>query len=52
MTVSASSAPATARHRLYYSPGSCSMAAHIVLEEIGQPYELQLISASGAREAR
>lgn len=32
-------------YRLYYSPGACSLAAHIVLEEIGQPYELELISA-------
>jgi glutathione S-transferase len=28
------------------------MAAHIVLEEIGVPYELQLISASGATEGK
>jgi glutathione S-transferase len=37
-------------HRLYYSPGSCSLAAHIVLEEVGQPYEVELVSASGRLE--
>ena len=34
-------------HRLYYSPGACSMAVHIVLEEIGELYELELVSARG-----
>lgn len=32
-------------HRLYYSPGACSLAVHIVLEEIGAPYEVELRSA-------
>ncbi|MBR0647888.1 glutathione S-transferase family protein [Plastoroseomonas hellenica] len=35
-------------HRLYYSPGACSLAPHIVLEEIGIPYALELRSARNA----
>jgi glutathione S-transferase len=31
-------------YRLYYAPGACSLAPHIVLEEIGQPYEVELVS--------
>jgi glutathione S-transferase len=33
-------------HTLYYSPQSCSLAPHIVLEEIGAPYATELITAT------
>jgi len=36
-------------HKLYYSPNSCSLAPHIGLEEIGQPYETELILATDGK---
>lgn len=37
-------------YRLYHSPGSCSLAPHILLEEIGAPYALELVSSRGERD--
>ncbi len=31
--------------KLYYSPGACSLAPHIVLQEIAEPFEIELISS-------
>src|ERR1043166_9006381 len=50
MTISDPIVKSASKHMFYYSPGTCSLAPHIVLEEIGEPYELTLISASGPRE--
>ena len=37
--------------KLYYSPGTCALADHIVLEWIGKPYELQRVSKEERKQA-
>jgi glutathione S-transferase len=34
-------------YHLYYSPGACSLAPHVALEEIGEPFEIELVPAVG-----
>ena len=35
---------------LYYAPGACSLAAHIVLEESGEKYEAKRVDFSKAEQ--
>ena len=30
--------------KLFYTPGACSIGIHVILEEIGQPYEAEIVS--------
>lgn len=37
---------------LYYSPGACSMAAHVALEEAGAPYELKPVNLGEGEQTK
>lgn len=38
--------------KLFYAPGACSMGIHILLEEIGKPYELSKLDIHGGENQR
>ena len=38
--------------KLYYAPGACSMGIHVVLEEIGKPYEAVKLDIHGGENYR
>jgi glutathione S-transferase len=38
--------------KLFYAPGACSMGIHLLLEEIGKPYELSKLDIRGGKNLR
>ena len=36
--------------KLYYSPGACSIGIHVLLEEIGKPYETELVNTAQGQQ--
>ena len=39
--------------KLYYAPGACSIGIHVLLEEIGKPYQAEAVNfREGAQYSR
>ncbi len=38
--------------KLYYAPGACSLGIHVLLEEIGKPYDLQKVDLQKGEQYR
>ena len=38
--------------KLFHTPGTCSMGIHVILEEIGRPYELQAVDLRGGEQSQ
>ncbi|MDX5930902.1 glutathione S-transferase family protein [Acidiphilium acidophilum] len=36
--------------KLYYAPGSCSIGTHVILEEIGKPYQSHEVNLAGGEQ--
>ena len=36
--------------KLYFSPGACSLGIHVMLEEIGKPYETERVNVQGGEQ--